>query len=67
MEHLDVLAAKLHDVDHDRSRLSTADAAEVFSLAARAGVELWRDGLSWPSSAGAEERGGALTSIGTRL
>ena len=63
MEYLDLLAAKLHDVDHDRSRLSTADAAEVFNLAARAGVELWRDGLSWPSSPGAEERGGGLTRL----
>ncbi len=61
MEHIDQLAKKLRAVDFDLSRLSEDECAQTFDLARAAGVQLWRRGLAWPSSPGADERGGAVT------
>ena len=66
MDHLDRLAEKLRAVDFDRSRLSDTDHTEVFNLARAAQIELWISGVVWPSSPGAEDRGGALTPIDAR-
>ncbi len=49
--------------DFDRSRLSVADAAEVFNLARSAGIELYRPGVAWPSSPGADLTGGGITRL----
>ncbi len=49
--------------DHDRGRLSVAEAAEVYKLAALIGIELYRKGLRWPSSEGADLRGGEITHL----
>ena len=54
----------LENCNFDRARLSDADAAEAFSLARAAQIELWRSGMVWPSSPGAEERGGGILPLG---
>ncbi len=56
----------LSSCDYDRSRLSDVDAAEAFSLARAAQIELWRPGMVWPSSPGTEHRGGGLTPLDAR-
>ena len=57
----------LRTCDYDRSRLSDVDAAEAFALAARASIELWRAGVAWPSSPGADLIGGKVTRLDPRL
>lgn len=63
LDRFDRLAEKLRSVDFDRSRLSVAGAAEVSALAARAGIELPRAGVAWPSSPGADRTGGGITDL----
>ncbi len=53
----------LNACDFDRSRLSNADNAAVFDLARAAGIELYRPGVAWPSSPGADLIGGEITRL----
>ena len=66
MDHDEALAEKLRAARFDISRLSEAECSEVYRLARAAGIELPRSGMTWPSSDGAGERGGALTRIDVR-
>ena len=66
MDHDEALAEKLRAVDYDRTRLPDADLVEVYRLARAARIELPRPGVVWPSSEGAEDRGGALSRIEAR-
>ncbi len=63
MERETLLAEKLRRVDFDLDRLTDTQRIEIFALARSAQVELWRPGLRWPSSEGADQTGGALTSF----
>ena len=63
MESIDRLAEKLRAVDFDRSRLTADQHAEVFNLARAAGIELYRPGVAWPSSPGADLAGRVITRL----
>ena len=63
MEHENKIAEKLRRIDFDLTSLTEAQRIEIFALARSAQVELWRPGLIWPSSPGADSTGGEVTQL----
>ncbi len=63
MERETCLAERLRRVGYDLARLTEAQRIEIFTLARSAQVEIWRPGLAWPSSPGADRTGGAVTRL----
>ena len=53
----------LNSCDFDRTRLTGALHAAVFNLARAAGIELYRPGVAWSSSPGADLTGGEITRL----
>ena len=65
MSYDDQIADKLRAVDYDLDRLTGAKRAEIFTMAAKCGIQLWYRGLVWPSRP-ADQYAGPATNVDCR-